>query len=128
MEAEIKQTLNSISEKFPQLRPWILGEDGRTPVRTDLAGYLEWAVKTGGLSVRVALDEIDGTAVSTVFLDQMSMAGDRHREPDLFETLVSDANGGAAVERRYRTWDEAERGHAEIIEELRHLAPSSPKP
>jgi hypothetical protein len=115
MDTKTKKALGYISK----LRPWILGEDGRTPVRTDFAGYMEWAERRGGLSVRVALDEVGDAEVSTVFFDQMSMAGDPNREPQLFETLVTYPEGKAAVERRYRTWEEAERGHAEMVDELR---------
>jgi hypothetical protein len=114
MDDKTKKAMGLIS----RLKPWILGEDGRTPVRTDFDGYMEWAERAGGLSVRVALDEVGDAEVSTIFLDQMSMAGDPDREPQLFETLVSYPDGKAAVQRRYWTWDEAERGHAEIVDEL----------
>lgn len=120
MDDNTKKALNSFSERVG-LKPWILGEDGRTPVRTDMAGYMDWAAKVGGLSVRVATDDIDGTTVSTVFLDPMSMARDDNRQPKLFETLVTDPEGNSGIESRYRTWEEAERGHAEIVAGLRPL-------
>lgn len=119
MEDDLRNHLKKISETIPGMRPWILGEDGRTPVQTDFAGYMEWAEKVGGLSVKVRVDTIDGTRVSTVFLDQFAMAGDRNRKPKLFETLVTSPDGEANVERRYFTWDEAEQGHEEILGELR---------
>lgn len=54
--------------------------------------------------------------VSTVFL------GVNHRffgdgPPLLFETMVF--NGTIAEQRRYCTWDEAERGHWEIVQQVR---------
>lgn len=118
MAENLQDHLAAMAQQFPTMRPWILGEDGRTPVQTDLAGYLEWAMSVGGLSMRVAYDDLDGTEVSTVFLDQFAMAGHPKREPELFETLVSNAEG-QSVEGRYRSWAEAEEGHAEIVNNLR---------
>lgn len=118
MDDQIREDLKKIAETVPGMSPWILGEDGRTPVQTDFVGYMEWAEKVGGLSVQVRFDVIDGTTVSTVFLDQFAMAGNPSRTPKLFETLVAGADG-ANVEDRYATWDEAELGHEEILHRLR---------
>jgi hypothetical protein len=118
MDDEVRNQMTKISEIIPGLRPWILGEDGRTPVQTDFIGYMEWAESVGGLSAKVKVDTIGETTVSTVFLDQFALSADRNREPKLFETLVSYPDGEQNVERRYTTWDEAERGHEEILEAL----------
>lgn len=125
MDDGLRNHLKAISSRFPRITPWILGEDGRTPVKTDLAGFLEWAERIGGISVQVRLDEIDDKTVSTSFFDGFSMASDPNRSPKLFETLICNADGEAHVERRYVTWEEAEQGHAEVLDELR---PAGRKP
>lgn len=66
--------------------------------------------------IHVAKDVVGESAVSTVFL------GVNHQfhggPPKIFETLVF---GGPRADtmRRYSTWEEAERGHAEIVAELK---------
>ena len=61
---------------------------------------------------QVALDFVDGARVSTVFLG-IDRAYLDH-VPIVFETMVF---GGPCHQdtRRYSTWDEAERGHAEMV-------------
>ncbi|MCV9964757.1 hypothetical protein OIU34_22970 [Pararhizobium sp. BT-229] len=126
MDYDLRRHLEAISSRFPRITPWILGEDGRTPVKTDLAGFIEWVEKVGGISIQVGLDDIGDKTVSTVFFDGFSMAGDPNRSPKLFETLICDADGEVHVERRYSTWEEAEQGHAEILSELRP-EPATPR-
>jgi hypothetical protein len=129
MEEDAKKAYVALADGLG-LKPWILGEDGRTPVRTDMAGHMEWTHKAGGVSARVALDEVDGARVSTIFIDSFSMVRDDNRMPKLFETLVTDRDGISSVEGRYWTWEEAEQRHAEIVARLTPETgtTSSPKP
>jgi hypothetical protein len=78
--------------------------------------YEEFVSKEG--SRRVALDDINGATVSTVFL------GIDHRygpdgPPVLFETMVF---GGPLDQEQERccTWDEAEMMHARMVERVRN--------
>jgi hypothetical protein len=116
MSEELNEYLEKVSKAFPRARPWILGEDGRTPVQTDLAGYMAWVLDVGGLSVRVAYDDLGDTEVSTVFIDQFGGFAEPERKPRLFETLVRSPEGEGVVDR-YDTWEEAEEAHARIVAE-----------
>jgi hypothetical protein len=66
----------------------------------------------------VALTEVDHVTVSTVFLGVSH--GFRNAAPIVFETMCF-AKGGDAVEGfdRYATWEDAEAGHAAIVETWR---------
>ena len=67
---------------------------------------------------RVGFFENENCAISTVFLGIDH--GFNGIDIILFETMVFDKKGdGGSVWRRYKTWDEAEKGHAEIVEELK---------
>jgi hypothetical protein len=74
----------------------------------------------GGLPrPHVGLNTIGGVGVSTVFLGIDHSHG-RPGGPILFETMIF--GGGVALDglqRRYRTFDEAEAGHAEIVARVR---------
>lgn len=65
---------------------------------------------------QVAFHEEGGVQISTVFL------GINHRRgegpPLLFETLVFGGPRDGEIER-YSTWDEAEAGHARMVERVR---------
>ena len=65
---------------------------------------------------RVALTKIGAVDISTVFLGLDHSNGEG--PPLLFETMIF---GGPLDEeqRRYTTWDEAEAGHAEMVERVR---------
>lgn len=94
--------------------------DGHTPVRCD--DLMEWARKYETMDLRVAEtyigDDTDPMAVrvSTVFLSLDHSFG--QGPPLLFETMVF---GGTMDGRqvRYSTWDEAEAGHARIVDAAR---------
>ncbi len=65
-------------------------------------------------SRRVAVDDRNGTSVSTVFLvmDHRHTEGDEN--PILFETMIfkdKDDGGSGEYCMRYETWEEAEEGH-----------------
>lgn len=88
---------------------------GRVPIAVDAD---TWARSVGDLGKRrVALDQItDRCNVSTVFLglDHNFGGGD----PVLFETLVFGGPLDGEMER-HQTYDEAERGHAEMVAKAR---------
>ena len=86
---------------------YILRDNTPVPVET----FFEWAVWFYHADRRVALDQIGaGYQVSTVFM------GDGRT---LFETaIITAANEGKNsynIANKYCTWDDAERGHAEIV-------------
>lgn len=67
----------------------------------------------GGDAWRVARTEVGDVVVSTVFLGIDHGYGD---EPlQLFETMTFPGED----QWRYSTWDEAEHGHAQVVDELR---------
>ncbi len=106
-----------------KLRHLILGPDGRTPVITDTAGFLEWAVDRGEehSAVHVADDKIEDIRVSTVFLAPIVSSYDHSLAAQPFETMVFEDGKDVGMTRRYLTWDEAEIGHREILDEVRAL-------
>lgn len=68
---------------------------------------------------RVAVDEVGGFEVSTVFLGIDHGFGYTDR-PILFETMIFNATGKSRPgTRRYCTWDEAEAGHREVCAALK---------
>jgi len=86
--------------------------EGKTPVPTEKLEEMQ-------IGARVALDDLNDygghqlARVSTVFLG----IDHSHRpdgEPVLFETMIF---GGPLDQemRRYHTWEEAEKGHAEMV-------------
>lgn len=96
---------------------WIL--DGKTPIPADLKTWAEW-FETHFQERIVKKDIIDGLYISTVFL------GLDHRfydvgPPILFETMVFSKEEDL-IKDRYCTWEQAEKGHGEIVKE--HLAKS----
>ena len=88
---------------------------GRTPIAVDLT---TWARSFDLKTRRIAEDEIDGRVhVSTVFLGLDHSFMDKG-DPVLFETMTF---GGPLdqQQRRYCTYAQAERGHAEAVAETR---------
>ena len=86
--------------------------DGKTPIPTpDLHAWAQWMATADRT---VALDEIDGVKISTVFLGLEYFGG------SLFETMVF---GGPAAnnqhQERYRTWEQAEQGHKQVCNIVR---------
>jgi hypothetical protein len=98
-------------------RPYMYVLDGKTP--RALTGELDACIMEWGLSQEsdsriVAQDEIRGARVSTVFLGwDTAFTG----PPVTFETMVF---GGKmdGHQRRYRTWSDAEQGHAEVVSQV----------
>lgn len=112
---------------------YLLAEDGRTPVliddEDDAVRVRRWGCgmkelrRTKGM--RVALTEglgRDGKyRVSTVFLGlDHSFSFGKDLPPVLFETMVFHADtGGRDYDcERYHTWEEAEAGHAAVVEKV----------
>lgn len=89
--------------------------DGKTP----RLGTWEEIVALYGQGIdarRVASTEVGLSWVSTVFLVHDHQYGDG--PPLLFETLVFEGVLDGECER-YATWEEAERGHAEMVRRVR---------
>jgi hypothetical protein len=89
---------------------WTYVLDGKTPVpEPDLAKWVLWLAHADRC---VAFTEQGDVSVSTVFL------GLDHNHfgptPLLFETMVFRADKSNEVEQ-YPTWEEAEKGHAEMV-------------
>lgn len=93
---------------------WIL--DGQTPKVAELMEWARWFQSAGPARI-VAKTALEESHVSTVFLgiDHGDGAGG---PPLLFETMVF---GGTldGEQERHATWDEAERGHAAMVERVR---------
>jgi hypothetical protein len=92
---------------------YILGIDGRTPVKCD--DVLEWAKHFNKEERTVQKTKIGNVEVSTVFL------GIDHRftedgPPILFETMIFGDKRFEDFQERYCTYDEAIAGHKEAIE------------
>jgi hypothetical protein len=91
--------------------------NGRMPMAVDHETGTRWAAQNRD-SCRVALTKIaDKCEVSTAFLG-VDLSFECEGPPLVFESLVF---GGPTdmVMRRYSTWDEAERGHAKLVDETR---------
>lgn len=75
----------------------------------------QWAQWLEHGNRRIAVDDVGPYRVSTIFLGIDHSFG-RTKEPILYETLVfASDRDGSMDSRRYATWEEAERGHAEIL-------------
>ncbi|MCI0391651.1 MAG: hypothetical protein MOB07_23145 [Acidobacteria bacterium] len=86
---------------------------GHTPV--PCRSVLEWAVWFETADLRVAFDEVNGVEVSTIFLGLDHSGG--LGTPILFETMVFGGPRDGA-QCRYRTWDHAMAGHAQIVADV----------
>lgn len=105
---------------------YILEDDHTTrPAKTEkecLAQHARWrdagTFKKGHPKV-VDKTEVEGAGVSTVFLGiDHSFTLNDTSPPILFETMIF---GGEHSDycRRYETWDEAQKGHNEIVKALK---------
>lgn len=105
----------SPQQRFSRPTHYILS--GHTPVPVE--DVAEWARSFDNIR-DVAKTEVDGVLVSTVFL------GIDHRffgdgDPILFETMcfALGDRGDYDFQARYSTWEEAEAGHWDVVEQLR---------
>lgn len=90
--------------------------DGHEVVACD--DVLEWAQWFETAERHVAEDVVEGFRVSTVFLGLDH--GFRHRGPPVvFETMIFSPDGDTEAMDRYTTWEEAEAGHARMLQGLR---------
>ena len=87
----------------------------KTPVpEPDLLAWGRWLEKGDRI---VAKTEVGDTKISTVFLGlDHSFSGDG--PPILFETMVFGVPLDGEM-NRYATWDEAEKGHAVMVERVK---------
>lgn len=86
--------------------------EGQEPKKcSDLITWAEWMETANRL---IALDKIDDSEISTIFLGL-----DYHffpsKSPLLFETMVFGGKHNG-LQERYYTYQEAEKGHQEIVE------------
>ena len=92
---------------------------GHTPVPCD--DLHEWAKAYEANDRRVAWTALEKFDVSTVFLGiDHNFGGDG--PPILFETMVFRAGESSDIDMdRYSTWEEAEAGHAKMVEKVLNL-------
>lgn len=106
-----------------QYLQWILSGKTPTPV-TDVREWADWFERHWDERV-VAVDKVGETRMSTVFLAtdyDFTGAG----IPVLFETMLfgGDYDG---QQWRWRSWEEAERGHRRIRSALKRGGPLPPR-
>jgi hypothetical protein len=88
---------------------------GKVAVPASLLEWAFWFQETFESRI-VAKDIIGGVEISTVFIGlDMSIFS---QTPELFETMIFGGEREGEC-HRYGTWDEAEVGHACIVEEIR---------
>lgn len=89
---------------------WVLDEH-KTPKLVDVLTWAKWF--ENGANRRVAIDEIGGRCVSTVFLGiDHSFGG---QPPLLFETVIFGGLHDGLITRA-ATWDEAIKQHANAVD------------
>ena len=91
--------------------------DGRRVVTCQ--HLLEWAQWFETAERHVADDLIEGYRVSTVFLGMDHSFAPGDGPPVLFETMIFAPVGDHEAMDRYCTWEEAEAGHARMLQGLR---------
>ena len=92
---------------------------GHEPVlEPDLLRWADWFEKADRI---VGQDNVGPLFVSTVFLGLDHRMSDG--PPVVFETMIFPDNdfGGELIQRRYCTWDEAERGHKVALRYAKRL-------
>ena len=93
--------------------------DGKIAKQCD--SVLEWGQWMEENSCRVAFDRIDEIEVSTVFLG-LDYNHFGEGDPLLFETMTFwPDDSDSSEQRRYFTWEEAEAGHREMVEEVKKM-------
>jgi len=90
---------------------------GKTPVECE--DILEWGQWIETANRRVAFTVVGTFRVSTVFLGLDHNFHD-NGPPQLFESMAFSSGGWTdEIMDRYSTWEEAERGHADMVESVR---------
>lgn len=92
--------------------------DGHKTVACDLLTWARWLDENNESRI-VKKDTVGKSRVSTVFLGLDHSFGDG--PPLLFETLVFEGPLEDEMDR-YSTWEEAERGHAVMVERVMRAA------
>ena len=87
--------------------------EGKEPVAVDLISWASWY---GKADRKVKKDKVGDVSVSTVFLGLDHQWGDG--PPLLFETMVFGGELDQEMDR-YSTWEEAESGHAKMVERVK---------
>jgi hypothetical protein len=102
--------------------------EGRTAVPISTAEHHQWIAEDPDHGIRrVRADEFlsgdDTVEVSTAFLMGINHSWMDGAEPLLFETMVF---GGTMdqSQRRYSTWEQAEAGHQEVLNQLLREMPN----
>ena len=96
------------------------GEDGHTSIsESDFAKWGEWFEAGDRIVKKTKIGKLD---VSTVFLG-IDHNFFRTGPPLLFETMVfvGDYDSVDDIQERCATWDEAEKQHERIVEEVKNL-------
>lgn len=92
--------------------------DGKNPIPADTMTWTRW-MNDRRTDIHVADEKVGEVRISTVFLglDHNFDKGD----PILFETLVFGGPLDGEMDR-YHTWEEAEAGHAAIVQRVLNAA------
>ena len=96
--------------------------EGKTPILCDdIDVWAEWFFSADGLrDGRVAFTELTGYRIVTSFIG-LDHASRFDGHPLLFRTAIYNEDSEEIGERYYHTWDEAELGHNEAVEDLRNV-------
>ena len=86
---------------------------GRKPVAVDIMTWGSWY---GNADRKVKKDKVGDVSISTIFLGLNHQWGDG--PPLFFETLVFGGELDQEMDR-YSTWEEAEAGHADMVERVK---------
>lgn len=97
--------------------------DGRRVV--PCKDLLEWAQWFETAERHVADDSVEGYRVSTVFLGMDHSFSPGDGPPVVFETMIFAPVGDYEAMDRYCTWEEAEAGHREMLQNLQLLLQSA---
>lgn len=105
-EATDKDTL---TERINSLLKTHILDDNNNVVPVGFLEYFNWC-ETQGSRNQIGLTKLgNGVVVSTVFLGQPMLGG------RCFETMVFNSGNPTGCCRRYSTYDEAVRGHEQIV-------------
>ena len=125
MLAKLFNKLRGPRTDFPPDVPqhWIIDQDRQVVCVTHIEFDAWRNHHHGGKGLTVGEDEVDGTKITTLFTQSNLSSG-----KDLFHTAVFDKEWTILEEhgRDYNTWKEAERGHAQTVENIRANAAGLP--
>jgi len=95
------------------------------PVLVTTEQFFEYVAKNGEPARQVKLDFVDGVKISTTFLGvALVLLASPDNPPLLFETFVFGKKHDGLV-RRYRTWEDAVAGHAEVVDLVKNNEPEA---